>query len=74
MWDTVWLTLSDQEACIDEQPVVVLCAGAQGEGRRQLVLQENQGHAMLQVVGGGRQSGGQATRTGRENNHIKQHR
>lgn len=53
-------TFIDQEAGVDEQPVAILLRRLQGQGGRQLVLQEGECHALLQVVGGGGEAGCQA--------------
>lgn len=52
-------TFVDEESGIDEHPVAILLRRLQSQSRRQLVLQEGQRHALLQVVRGGGQPGRQ---------------
>lgn len=56
-------TFVDEEAGVYEQPVAILLCWLQGQSRRQLILQEGQRHALLQVVGGGREAGRQPAST-----------
>ena len=56
-------TFVDEEPGVDEQPVTILPRRLQRQSRRQLVLQEGQRHALLQVVRRGGQTGRQATST-----------
>lgn len=66
-------TFVDQEAGVDQQPVAVLVLRLQRQCCRQLVLQEGQRHALLQLVGGGGQAGRQPTGTaGGQQNHNRQ--
>lgn len=63
--DIMWQfsTFVDEETGVDEQPVAILLCGLQRQSRCQLILQEGQRHALLQVVRGGGQAGCQTTST-----------
>lgn len=56
-------TFVDKETGVDEQPVAILLCRLQRQSRCQLILQEGQCHALLQVVRGGGQAGCQTTST-----------